>query len=150
LIRYLDTRAADGKIRKYRVMMIAGRLYPAHLAVSQQWKVHYFSADMADNAAHRAEDEAFLRDMPRALGARAMSALEGIRARLGLDYAGIDFGLDAQGNVLFFEANASMTIHPPAADERWMFRREPVARILDAARNLFVERAGARATRMPG
>jgi glutathione synthase/RimK-type ligase-like ATP-grasp enzyme len=150
LIRYLDTRAADGKIRKYRVMMIAGRLYPAHLAVSQQWKVHYFSADMADNAEHRAEDEAFLRDMPRALGARAMSALEGIRARLGLDYAGIDFGLDAQGNVLFFEANASMTIHPPAADERWMFRREPVARILDAARNLFVERAGARATRMPG
>jgi glutathione synthase/RimK-type ligase-like ATP-grasp enzyme len=88
--------------------------------------------------------------MPHVLGARALSALDGIRARLGLDYAGIDFGLDAHGNVLFFEANASMTIHPPAADERWKFRREPVARILDAARNLFVERAGVRATRMPG
>ena len=127
--------------------MIAGRLYPAHLAVSnQQWKIHYFSADMADNAEHRAEDEAFLRDMPRVLGARAMSALEGIRDRLGLDYAGIDFGLDDRGNVLFFEANASMTIHPPAPDERWLFRRarSRVARILDAARNLFVERAGGR------
>jgi len=143
LIRYLDTRAADGKIRKYRVMMVDGRLYPAHLAVSQHWKVHYFSADMADNAEHRAEDEAFLRDMPAVLGARAMSALEGIRDRLGLDYAGIDFGLDEQGNVLFFEANASMTVHPPAADERWKFRREPIARILDATRNLFVERAAA-------
>ena len=46
---------------------------------SHQWKVHYFSADMADNAEHRAEDEAFLLgDMPAALVARAMSALEGI------------------------------------------------------------------------
>jgi glutathione synthase/RimK-type ligase-like ATP-grasp enzyme len=143
LIRYLETRGSDGKVRKYRVMMIDGRLYPAHLAVSNHWKVHYFSADMADNADHRAEDEAFLQDMPAVLGARAMSALEGIRDRLGLDYAGIDFGLDEEGNVVFFEANASMTIHPPAADERWRFRREPVARILDAARNMFVQRAAA-------
>ncbi|HWW81768.1 MAG TPA: hypothetical protein VNY82_19360 [Steroidobacteraceae bacterium] len=59
---------------------------------------------------------------------------------LALDYAGIDFGLDDQGNVLFFEANASMTIHPPAPDERWTFRRAPVARILDAARRMLVER----------
>lgn len=143
LIRYLDARAADRKIRKFRVMIIDGKLYPAHLAVSHQWKVHYFSADMADNAEHRAEDEAFLRDMPAVLGARAMNALEHIRDRLALDYAGIDFGLDDQGNVLFFEANASMTIHPPAADERWEFRRAPVARILDAARRMLVERAAA-------
>jgi TPR repeat/Tetratricopeptide repeat len=141
LIRYLDARAADGKIRKFRVMIIDGKLYPAHLAVSHQWKVHYFSADMADNAEHRAEDEAFLRDMPAVLGARAMNALEHTRDRLALDYAGIDFGLDDQGNVLFFEANASMTIHPPAPDERWEFRRAPVARILDAARRMLVERA---------
>ena len=92
---------------------------------------------------HDAEDEAFLRDMPAVLGARAMNALEHIRDRLALDYAGIDFGLDDQGNVLFFEANASMTIHPPAADERWEFRRAPVARILDAARRMLVERAAA-------
>jgi glutathione synthase/RimK-type ligase-like ATP-grasp enzyme len=146
LIRYLDARAADGKSRKYRVMMIDGKLYPAHLAVSHHWKIHYFSADMADNAEHRAEDEAFLKDMAAVLGTRAMHALERICDRLSLDYAGIDFGLDTQGNVLFFEANASMTIHPPAADERWKFRRAPVAKILDAARNLLLERAATRET----
>ena len=143
LIRYLDARAADGKMRKYRVMMIDGQLYPAHLAVAHQWKIHYFSADMADNARHRAEDEAFLNDMPRVLGPRAMQALESIRDRLGLDYAGIDFGLDEEGRVLFFEANAAMTIHPPPPDERWTFRRAPVARILDAARGMLRKRAGA-------
>jgi Tetratricopeptide repeat/TPR repeat len=141
LIRYLDARGPDGKVRKYRVMIIDGRLYPAHLAVAQQWKVHYFSADMADNAQHRAEDEAFLQDMPSVLGARAVHALECIRDTLALDYAGIDFGLDRDGNVLFFEANASMTIHPPARDPRWEFRRAPVERILDAARRMLVERA---------
>ena len=33
-----------GKARKYRVMSIGGRLYPLHLCISQEWKVHYFSA----------------------------------------------------------------------------------------------------------
>ena len=134
--------------------------YDPHLFTSSLWLMEYGSMRVLINVAgaHGAAQMSVpvpsaarrMLPMPRALGARAMSALEGIRDRLGLDYAGIDFGLDAQGNVLFFEANASMTIHPPAADERWMFRREPVARILDAARNLFVERAGTRATRTPG
>jgi hypothetical protein len=141
LISYLDARGVDGKIRKYRAMMIGGQLYPAHLAVAHQWKVHYFTADMADNATHRAEDEAFLHDMPSVLGPRALRALEHIRDALALDYAGIDFGLDPSGNVLVFEANAAMTIHPPAADERWAFRRAPVAKILDATRSMLVARA---------
>ena len=141
LIRYLDASSADGKMRKYRVMMIDGQLYPAHLAVAHQWKIHYFSADMADNAGHRAEDAAFLSDMPGVLGPQAMQALKDIRDRLGLDYAGIDFGLDRDGRILFFEANASMTIHPPPPDERWSFRREPVARILEAARAMLRKRA---------
>ena len=143
LIRYLDASGPDGKMRKYRVMMIDGQLYPAHLAVAHQWKIHYFNADMADNAQHRAEDAAFLQDMPGVLGTRAIRALQEIRDRLELDYAGIDFGLDREGRILFFEANASMTIHPPPADERWTFRREPVARILDAARGMLRKRAGA-------
>jgi hypothetical protein len=98
---------------------------------------------MADNAEHRAADAAFLSDMPGVLGPQAMRALEDIRDRLGLDYGGIDFGLDRNGRVLFFEANACMTIHPPPPDERWTFRRAPVARILEAARRLLRRRAGA-------
>ena len=34
---------------------------------------------------------------------------------LALDYAGIDFSLDRDGNVLLFEANATMTISPRAS-----------------------------------
>jgi hypothetical protein len=128
-------------------MMVGGHLYPAHAAISGHWKIHYFSADMAEYPEHRAEDAAFLQDMPAVLGERAVRALEAIRDTLALDYVGIDFGLDREGRVLLFEANAAMTIHPPGPDERWAYRREPVARILDAARRLLVEKARDGATR---
>lgn len=136
LIEHLDARGTDGLARKFRVMAVGGRLFPAHLAVSRQWKVHYFTSDMAGAPALRSEEEAFLRDMPAVLGDRAMRALEGIRDTLGLDYAGIDFGLDREGRVLLFEANAAMSIFPPEAEEHWAYRREPIARILEAARRL--------------
>jgi len=138
---FLDARAADGTIRKYRAMMIDGALYPLHLAVSQQWKIHFFSAEMADNAAHRAEDAAFLADMPGVIGPKAMAALEGIQKTLGLDYGGIDFGLNADGDVLLFEANAAMAVLPPGEDARWDYRRPAVERILKAIRKMLVDRA---------
>ncbi|MGH6739367.1 MAG: tetratricopeptide repeat protein, partial [Bradyrhizobium sp.] len=108
VIEYLDARGSDGNARKYRVMMIGGEIYPLHLAISRNWKVHYFTSDMADKPDHRAEEAVFLKDMPAALGDKAMRALQGIRDTLGLDYAGIDFGLAANGDLLLFEANATM------------------------------------------
>ncbi len=50
-----------GTIAKYRVMMIGGWLYPLHLAISAHWKIHYVTADMTENAEHRAEEAKFLR-----------------------------------------------------------------------------------------
>ena len=59
-IEYLNARGVDGMARKYRVMCIGGVLYPLHLAISANWKVHYLTADMATNPAHRAEEGRFL------------------------------------------------------------------------------------------
>jgi hypothetical protein len=145
-IQFLDSRGADGKTRKYRVMMIDGALYPLHVAISSHWKIHYFTAEMADNAAHRAEDAAFLEDMPAVLGPRAMTALGEIQRVLGLDYAGIDFGLNAAGDVLLYEANATMVVNPPEPDERWAYRRPAVQRVLDAVRAMFLRKAGGELT----
>ncbi len=141
VIRYLDSRGKDGKTRKYRVMMIGGELYPAHLAVSERWKVHYSTADMDDNPENRAEDEAFLRDMRSSLGERAYRAIEAIRDELALDYAGVDFGLDGDGNLLLYEANACMNVPLPGPDPKWDYRRAPVARILEATRQMAHEKA---------
>jgi aromatic-L-amino-acid/L-tryptophan decarboxylase len=141
VIQYLDARGPDGKVRKYRVMMIDGQLYPLHLAISSHWKVHYFTAEMSGHAAHRAEDAEFLENMPGVLGPRAMEALARIQEALGLEYAGIDFGMNARGEVLLFEANATMVVNPPEPDEQWAYRRPAVERIYTAVRNMLIARA---------
>jgi glutamate/tyrosine decarboxylase-like PLP-dependent enzyme/Flp pilus assembly protein TadD/glutathione synthase/RimK-type ligase-like ATP-grasp enzyme len=140
-IQYLDSRGPDGKVRKYRVMMIDGALYPLHVAISSHWKIHYFTAEMAERAEHRAEDAEFLENMPAVLGSRAMAALEQIQGALGLDYAGIDFGLSPDGGVLLFEANATMVVNPPEPDERWAYRRPAVERIFGAVRRMLLGKA---------
>ena len=132
VIEYLDARGSDGKARKFRVMMIDGRLYPLHLAISRDWKVHYFTSDMADQPDHRAEEARFLADMPGTLGANVMRALADVQATLGLDYAGIDFGLSPAGELLLFEANATMVIAKPNNDPHWAYRRGATDRVLDA------------------
>jgi len=141
-IEYLDARAVDGKIRKYRVMFVDGRLYPLHVAIAHHWKIHYFSAEMAKSAENRAEDRRFLEDMAGVLGERAMAALSEIQRVLGLEYAGIDFGLNAAGEVLVFEANATMAVVIPEKDARWDYRRGAVERIFKAVWKMLGDKAG--------
>ena len=140
-IEYIDLRGADGKVRKYRVMFVDGHLYPLHLAISNDWKVHYFSADMANVPEHRAEDERFLSDMSGVLSAGALATLGNIANALGLDYAGIDFALAPDGRLVIFETNATMVIVQPDDDERWTYRKAPVQRVIDAVRRMLIERA---------
>jgi hypothetical protein len=144
-IEYLDARDADSKIRKFRVMMVDGKLYPLHKAIARNWMIHYYTAEMGESAEHRAEDAAFLEDMPRVLGAPAMQALARISAALGLDYAGADFSLGLNGEVLLFEANATMAVPTPDKDEKWSFRRTPVQRLHEAVRAMLYAKAGAQA-----
>jgi glutathione synthase/RimK-type ligase-like ATP-grasp enzyme len=142
-IEYLDARAADGNARKYRVMMIGGKLFPLHLAISRNWKVHYFTSDMAEQPGHRAEEMAFLEDMGGVLGEKAVAALHAICNALALDYGGIDFALDGEGNVLLFEANATMVIAaPPDHDPRWAYRRGAINTAISAVIGMIKERAG--------
>jgi len=132
VIQALDARGPDGMCRKYRVMLVRGRIYPWHLAISSDWKVHYFTAAMAEQEFYRAEERRFLDDMESVLGTRAMTALERLRQRMGLDYAGLDFGLTPDGEVLVFEANAAMTINAPPPGRIWDYRRSSAAAVQDA------------------
>ena len=137
-IEYLDARGADGNFRKFRAMFIGGEIFPLHLAISQNWKIHYFSADMATRADHREEEQRFLADMPTFIGPRAMAGLQAIQSALGLDYGGIDFGLSSTGDVLLFEANATMVVQQPDPDPLWDYRRAAVDRIHIAFRELLL------------
>ncbi len=137
VIEFIDTRRADGTFEKYRVLIVGDRIFPIHFARSQQWKVHYFSSQCSDDGTERA----FLADMSGTIGARACEALERVRAALGLDYGGIDFALDARGDVVLFEANATMNLFDPGPDaapeRRAAFEtvRTAVSDLLDSCAN---------------
>jgi tetratricopeptide (TPR) repeat protein len=140
-IEYLDAQASDGYVRKYRAMFVDGQIYPLHLAISPNWKIHYFSADMAERPDHRAEEERFLTNMAEFVGPKAMAGLEAIERTLGLDYGGIDFGIGAEGDILLFEANATMVVEQPSDDPRWDYRRTAVSRIHNAVAEMLMKQA---------
>jgi hypothetical protein len=102
---------------------------------------------MAAKPDHRVEEAKFLEDMPGTLGNKAMRALEGIRDALGLDYAGIDFGLSPDGDLLLFEANATMVIARPSDDPRWAYRRSAIDRVLDAVVAMIMRKSAPSADR---
>ena len=141
LIEQLDARDSEGFFRKCRVMIIDRKIYPLHLAISRNWKVHYFRADMAESTEHRAKDAAFLMDLGSFVGARGMAGLQRINAALDLDYCGVDFAINAAGDILLFEANATMVMVPLSADPKWDYRRPAFDDVFTAIRSMLIERA---------
>jgi glutathione synthase/RimK-type ligase-like ATP-grasp enzyme len=79
--------------------------------------------------------------MPSVLGSKAMAALEAMQAALGLGYAGVDFGLAADGDVLLFEANATMVIARPNNDAHWAYRHGAIDRVLEAVVAMIARKA---------
>ena len=69
-----------------------------------------------------------------AIGAEAWTAVQAIGAAMGLDYAGADFSLLPDGRVLLFEANATMLVHPEAADGKLAHKNPAIERIFAAFR----------------
>jgi len=132
---------ADGLYRKYRVIFVDRTAYPYHLAIAGHWLVHYESAEMPGDAVRQAEELRFLEYPRAALGDSAMAAVVAIGERLDLDYAGVDFSILPDGRVLVFEANATMFVHPEAADSEFAYKTPYVERITTAFQALVDRRS---------
>jgi tetratricopeptide (TPR) repeat protein len=111
LIEYVDYRSADSHFRKYRFIFVDDQILPYHLAIGNDWKVHHVSTDMVNQAWMQTEEETFLKDPSRVFNSGHYQALRAIQQRIGLEYFGIDCGLDRTGNLVVFEVNASMLVH---------------------------------------
>jgi tetratricopeptide (TPR) repeat protein len=138
---YRDFRSEDGLYRKYRVIFADGQAFPYHLAIADDWLVHYGTAQMADDALRQAEERRFLADPASALGAKAMAAVTEVGARLGLDYGGIDFSVLPDGRAVVFEANATMLAHPEDPDGEFAYKNPYAARIFEAFQRMIAQRA---------
>jgi tetratricopeptide (TPR) repeat protein len=140
LTRFVDFRAGDGLYRKYRLIFVGGEILPYHLAIGEDWLVHYFRTGMARDEALRAEEARFLADPRTALGEAAWAALQEIAARVPLDYFGVDCSVLGNGDLLVFECNATMLVHDNDEQALFAYKKPATLAIRDAVTRLIAGR----------
>jgi len=114
ITEFVDFASVDGLYRKYRVFFIGTHLIFRHMLVSDRWNVHASARTefMASRPELIAEEERILAHPSGGLSEDLVKALQEVRARMPLDYFGMDFGIAADGELLLFEANATMNFLP--------------------------------------
>jgi Flp pilus assembly protein TadD len=137
-----DFRSADGHWRKYRLIFVDRRVFPYHLAIGDDWLLHYWRAEMGRSDWKKAEEERFLADWREVFGARAADAVEEAARRLDLDYGGMDCALLPDGRALLFEANACMLLHLDETAQAFPYKHRYVPPIREAFTQMVRERAG--------
>ncbi len=142
LTEFCDYRSADGFYRKYRFIFVDRQVFPYHLAIMDDWKVHYWRTDMARQIWMKQEEEAFLADWPSQFPEGAEDTLASLARRLDLDFGGVDCGLMPNGEIVLFEANAAMLVHLDDDPETFAYKHRYVPRIRDAVSAMILARVG--------
>jgi len=136
--RFVDYRDADGMFRKYRIMLIAGQPFVAHMGISEHWMIHYLNAGMAESAAKRDEEARFMAGFDAGFSVRHAAALQMIFERAGLDYLGIDCAETADGKLLIFEIDSCMIVHAIDPVEVFPYKQPQMRKLFDAFEQMLV------------
>lgn len=139
--RFIDYRNADGLYRKYRIMLIDGRPFICHMAVSSHWMIHYLNAGMTDSADKRAEEECFMADFDDGFARRHANAFRAITERIGLDYVGIDCAETPDGKLLIFEADSDMIVHAMDPVDLFPYKQPQMRKLFAAFRQMLIDAA---------
>jgi hypothetical protein len=139
--RFVDYRSGDGLFRKYRIALIGGKPYLAHLAISDHWMIHYLNAGMADSADKRAEEAYAMQRFERDFARRHQQALDAVYQRMGLDYLGIDCAETRDGELLIFEVDTSMVIHDMDPADLYPYKQPQMRKVFAAFRELLLATA---------
>lgn len=141
---FVDYRGGDGLFRKYRVALIDGRPFAVHMAISENWMIHYLNAGMRESAKKRAEEERFMAEFDDDFARRHAAALRTINERFGLDYLAIDCAETAAGDLLIFEVDSSMVVHAMDPVELFPYKQPQMRKVFHAFRELLAKAVASR------
>ncbi len=130
--RFVDYRGSDGLYRKCRIVLIDGKPFACHLALCENWMIHYKNAGMAESAVKRAEEEKFMVGFNEDFARRHKEAFRIIGERLGLDYLVIDCGETAEGTLLIFEADNLGFVHNMDPVEIYPYKPSQMQKLFSA------------------
>ena len=144
---FVDYRSADGKYRKFRIMLIDGTPYVSHMAVSSRWMVHYLNADMLESAAHRDEEARFMESFASGFAQRHAQAIAAIAQQLDLAYVGMDCAETPDGKLLVFEADSNMVVHNMDGAEKFAYKKVWMPKLFDAFTAMLLHHAASGSAR---
>ncbi|MES2071727.1 MAG: RimK family alpha-L-glutamate ligase [Pseudomonadota bacterium] len=139
--RFVDYRNADGLFRKYRIVLVEGKPFLCHMAVSEHWMIHYLNAGMAESQAKRDEEAQAMAGFDAGFAERHKDAFAQIYQKFGLDYVGIDCAETADGKFLVFEVDTSMIVHGMDPVELYPYKPAAMRKVFDAFRALLARAA---------
>lgn len=144
LSRYVDYRSADGCFRKYRIAFIDGVAYPAHMAISRHWMIHYLNAGMTEDAAKRREEAEWMAEFEAGFALRHRGAFAGLAERIGLEYFVLDCGETPSGALLIFEVDGAMLVHAMDHPGLFAYKQAPMHRLFCGFDQMIGRYAGTR------
>lgn len=136
--RFVDYRRKNGQFRKYRIVLIEGRPFICHMAISDHWMIHYANAGMADSAVKRAEEARAMSDFDQTFAVRHAAAIKEIHERTGLDYLGIDCAETQDGRLLIFEVDSCMIVHALDSVDLYPYKLPQMHLVFDAFRRMLI------------
>jgi len=110
LTEFVDCKDGAGFYYKHRLVVIDGRPILRSSHFDNKWMVHGASRSFMLERETWKEELARIRTLETEVIPRLETAIQEITKRLQLEYYGIDFSLNLEGNMLIFEANATMNI----------------------------------------
>lgn len=134
LSRFIDYSDADGQFRKYRVVLIEGKAYAAHMGISSHWMIHYLNAGMSESAAKRAEEAHFMASFDATFAARHAIALAAIHQAMRLEYLVLDCAETHDGKLLLFEVDNSAVVHTMDSVDLFPYKQPQMRMVFDAFR----------------
>ncbi len=138
---FIDYRSEDGWFRKYRIAVIDGQPFAAHMAISRNWMVHYLNADMVGNAHNREQEARFMADFDTQFATHHATTLQAIDQHLELDYYSIDCAETQTGELLVFEIDSGAVVHSMDPVDVFPYKRAPMNRVFSAFRKLLFDRS---------
>jgi Flp pilus assembly protein TadD/glutathione synthase/RimK-type ligase-like ATP-grasp enzyme len=129
---FVDTRREDELFRKIRAAIVHDEIVVVRVDYHPDWKVHGGRSGRRvsfylENPHLLEIERQICADPEKEFGRSATQSLRAIRNRIPLDIFGIDFNVDADGLLVFYEANATMNLlstaqkevaNPKEADDR--------------------------------
>ncbi len=132
IARYVDYKSSDQLFRKYRIVLIEGKPFICHLAVSEHWAVHYTYAGMEDDARKREEEMHCMEHFDTDFVVRHGAALQALADRIGLPYFGVDCAENQQGALLLFEVDHAMVVHSLDSEVLFPYKKPIIEKIFYA------------------